>query len=259
MCDLCGVINLLAPIPPISHHASRICISHHRSNYITEDHVMFTGLVEEIGTIAGIGKKSGSFQLIIDSHLDLDQRDRGASIAVEGICLTVVKIEGKRFTVEVSPETLNRTTLSERKHGDPVNLERALRLSDRLGGHLVSGHIDGTGIVKDINREENAIIFTCSTSPEIARYIVAKGSVAIDGISLTVNTVQGTEFSVSIIPHTAHVTTIGRRKVGDRVNIETDIIGKYVEKFLGAHSQLPEGEKKKSPIDPDFLKRHGFA
>ena len=160
---------------------------------------MFTGLVEHMGTIVGIGKKENSFLLTIDSQFDLTPSDIGASIAVEGVCLTVVKIEGKRFTVDVSPETLSRSTLEERKHGDSVNLERALRLSDRLGGHLVSGHIDGSGMVKDINREENAIIYTFSTSPAISRYIVVKGSVALDGISLTVNDVQDNDFSVSII------------------------------------------------------------
>jgi riboflavin synthase len=220
---------------------------------------MFTGLVEHMGTIVGIGKKGNSFHLTIDSLFDLGKSDIGASIAVDGVCLTVVKIEGKRFTVEVSPETLSRTTLGERKGGEGVNLERALRLSDRLGGHLVSGHIDGPGVVKEIKEEENAIIFVFSTSPDIARYLVGKGSVAINGISLTVNDVQNTDFSVSVIPHTARVTTIGKRRIGDRVNIETDIIGKYVEKFFQTSSQAPEKEKEKSVLDEDFLKRHGFS
>jgi riboflavin synthase len=220
---------------------------------------MFTGMVEHIGKIVEIGKKGKSFHLTIDSLYDLEKSDIGASIAVDGVCLTVVKIEGKRFTVEVSPETLSRTTLGERKHGDGVNLERALRLSDRLGGHLVSGHIDGPGVVKEIKEVENALIFVLSTSPDIARYLVGKGSVAIEGISLTVNDVQGTDFSVSIIPQTAKVTTIGRKRIGDRVNIETDIIGKYVEKFLRTGSQVPEKEKEKPVLDEDFLKSHGFT
>ena len=220
---------------------------------------MFTGLVEHMGTIVGIGKKGNSFHLTIDSQFDLTPSDIGASIAVEGVCLTVVKIEGKRFTVDVSPETLSRSTLEERKHGDLVNLERALRLSDRLGGHLVSGHIDGPGVIKDIKREENVIIYTFSTSPAVVRYIVVKGSVALDGISLTVNDVQDTEFSVSIIPHTASITTIGTRKVGDRINIETDIIGKYVEKFLQVGSEV-SGKQEKTPIlNDEFLKKHGFS
>ncbi len=220
---------------------------------------MFTGLVEHMGTIAGIGKKGKSFHLTIDSQFDLDQRDIGASIAVDGVCLTAVIIEGRRFTVEVSRETLSLTTLEERKRGDAVNLERALRLSDRLGGHLVNGHIDGTGVVKEIRKEENAIILAFSTSPDIARYLVAKGSVALDGISLTVNDVQGSDFFVSVIPHTANITTIGRRKVGDRINIETDIIGKYVEKFLLAGSQAYKKQEKTSTFDEDFLKEHGFS
>jgi riboflavin synthase len=220
---------------------------------------MFTGLVEEMGTIVGIGKKGSSFHLTIDARFDLTPEDIGASIAVEGVCLTVVKIEGKRFTVDVSPETLSRTTLEKRSPGDPVNLERALRLSDRLGGHLVSGHIDGTAVVKDIKREENAIIYTFSTSSEVARYIVVKGSVALDGISLTVNDVHGTDFWVSLIPHTAAITTIGRRKVGDKINIETDIIGKYVEKFLRAGSEVHEKETESPVLDDEFLKKHGFS
>ena len=220
---------------------------------------MFTGLVEHVGTIVGIGKKGNSFHLAIDSRFDLTPGDMGASIAVDGVCLTVVKIEGKRFTVDVSPETLSRSTLRGRNHGDPVNLERALRLSDRLGGHLVSGHIDGPGVVKNINREENAIIYTLSTSSAVARYIVVKGSVALDGISLTVNDVQGIDFSISIIPHTASITTIGKRKIGDRMNIETDIIGKYVERFLQPRSEVSEKEEKIPILNDAFLKKHGFS
>ena len=220
---------------------------------------MFTGLVEQIGTIVGRGRKGNSFQLVIESKLDLTPNDMGASIAVEGVCLTVVKIEGNRFTVDVSPETLRRTTLEERKHGDPVNLERALRLSDRLDGHLVSGHIDGYGVVKDIKREQNALIYTFSTSPAVIRYIVAKGSIALDGMSLTVNDVGETDFSVSIIPHTASITTIGRRKRGDRINIETDIIGKYVEKFLQVGLEASEKGEKKRILTDAFLKEYGFS
>lgn len=220
---------------------------------------MFTGLIEDVGSIVDIGKRGTSFFLTIDSHFELDQRDIGASIAVEGICLTVVKVERRRFMVEVSPETLSRTTLRDRTHGDPVNLERALRLSDRLGGHLVSGHIDGIGVIKNIKKEENALIITLSTTADIARYLVVKGSVAVDGISLTINEVRDTEFSVSIIPHTAEVTTLGRRKIGDQLNIETDLIGKYVEKFLRADSQGADKEQERSTLDEDFLKEHGFT
>ncbi|HNU72531.1 MAG TPA: riboflavin synthase [Thermodesulfobacteriota bacterium] len=220
---------------------------------------MFTGLVEDMGTIAGIGKSGNSFVLSIDSHFDLTQEDVGASIAVDGVCLTVVQARHGRFSVDVSPETLSRTTLQERKRGDQVNLERALRISDRLGGHLVSGHIDGTGLVKLIRKEANALIITFSAETAVTRYIVEKGSVAIDGISLTVNSVEEREFSVSIIPHTAEITTLGRKKTGSSVNIETDIIGKYVEKFLQAGPQDAKDSGRKPSIDDDFLREHGFS
>lgn len=220
---------------------------------------MFTGLIEDTGEIRGIGKKGNSFQISIGSHLDLTTSDIGASISVEGVCLTVVTIEKNSFTVDVSPETLERTTLREKKRGNLVNLERALRLSDRLGGHLVTGHIDGIGTINEIAKKENSLVITMSIPPEIARYLVVKGSVGVDGISLTINEVQGATFSVSIIPHTAQVTTIGKKRVGDKVNIETDIIGKYVEKFLQETELTTQKKGKSSSLTVDFLNRHGFT
>lgn len=220
---------------------------------------MFTGLVEGMGTVFGIEKSADSFHLVIDAPFDLSRDDIGASIAVDGVCLTVVQVQHGRFTADVSPETLSRTTLRERKRGDQVNLERALRLSDRLGGHLVSGHIDGTGRVTLIRKEANALIITFSADPGLTRYVVEKGSVAIDGISLTVNRLGDDEFSISIIPHTAAVTTLGRKKAGSSVNIETDIIGKYVEKFLNARPLPAADPGPKRSIDDAFLREHGFS
>jgi riboflavin synthase len=218
---------------------------------------MFTGLIEDIGEIVQIGKKGDSFQISIKSCLD--KISIGDSISVDGVCLTIVAVDKNLFTVEVSPETLERTTLSERKRGELVNLERALQLSDRLGGHLVTGHIDGTAIIKSITKKQNSIIIKITTPPEITRYLVVKGSVGLDGISLTVNEIQGNDFTVNIIPHTAQVTTIGKKRVGDRVNIETDLIGKYVEKFLLEAELIPKKKGESQSISFDFLSKHGFT
>jgi riboflavin synthase len=191
--------------------------------------------------------------------LDLADCDIGASIAVNGVCLTAVAVGKHTFTLEASPETLGRTTLSENKRGDSVNLERALRLSDRLGGHLVTGHIDGIGQIVSITKDANAWIIGISIPPALARYLVTKGSVAVDGISLTVNEIENNTFTVSIIPHTAENATIGQKRVGERVNIETDLIGKYVERFLQEAALLPKKDGKSSAVDTEFLKKHGFA
>ncbi|HPD61665.1 MAG TPA: riboflavin synthase [Thermodesulfobacteriota bacterium] len=220
---------------------------------------MFTGLIEDLGEIVQIGKKGNSFQLTIASHFDLDTQDMGASISVDGVCLTVVELDKQRFTVDVSPETLERTTLQKRKPGDFVNLERALRISDRLGGHLVTGHIDGVGTIKSIDKKGNSLVVSIEVPKGISPYLIEKGSVSLDGISLTINKVTSNTFSVNIIPHTARITTIGRRKAGDGVNIETDLLGKYVEKFLQESGLLPKGKRESSPIDYSFLNKHGFA
>jgi len=220
---------------------------------------MFTGLIEDLGEIVQIGKRENSFQLTIASHFDLDTHDIGASISVDGVCLTVVELNKQKFTVDVSPETLERTTLHKRKRGDFVNLERALRMSDRLGGHLVTGHIDGVGVIKSIDKKENSLVVLIEAPKGISPYLIEKGSVGLDGISLTINNVTGNSFSVNIIPHTARITTMDRRKVGDEINIETDLIGKYVKNFL-KESGLIANEKGKSPsIDYNFLNKHGFT
>ncbi len=218
---------------------------------------MFTGLIEDIGEIVQIGKKGNSFQISIKSSLD--KISIGDSISVDGVCLTVVAVDKNTFIVEVCSETLERTTLRERKQGELVNLERALQLSDRLGGHLVTGHIDGTAIIKSITKKQNSIIIKITTPPEIIRYLVVKGSVGLDGISLTVNEIQGNDFIVNIIPHTAQVTTIGKKRVGDKVNIETDLIGKYVEKFLLEAELIPKKREESKSISLDFLSKHGFT
>ncbi len=220
---------------------------------------MFTGLIESTGEIVQIGKRGNSFQITITSRLSFDNSDIGASVSVDGVCLTVVAVDRNLFTVEVSPETLERTTLSERKRGDLVNLERALRLSDRLGGHLVTGHVDGIGVIRSITKKLNSIVIKISTPIEITRYLVVKGSVGLDGISLTINEIQGNDFLVNIIPHTAQVTTIGKKRIGDRVNIETDLIGKYVAKLLQEAVLIPEKKGKLSSINSDFLNKHGFT
>jgi len=220
---------------------------------------MFTGIVEGLGTISGMSSAGRGKRLTVESDFGLDQTKIGDSICVSGACLTVVKIAGRRFDVDVSPETLEKTTFSRVKIGERVNLERAMRFSDRIDGHLVSGHIDGTGILKQRETLDNAIIVTFRVPPPIARYLIKKGSIAVDGISLTINTCGRDEFSVSIIPHSAKVTTIGFKDRGSQVNIETDMIGKYVERFLTSASSLElEQPSERSGLDMEFLSRTGF-
>ena len=197
--------------------------------------------------------------MTITSDFDLDGTRIGDSIAVNGACLTAVTLNGRRFTVDVSPETLQRSVLGKIKIGDRVNLERALRLSDRLDGHLVSGHVDGIATLRERKTLANAIIITYSAPPRLTHYMIEKGSVAIDGASLTINRVDQSSFDVSIIPHTAGLTTIGLKKVGDAVNIETDMIGKYVERFI--LNPAPAGQTDVQPsggIDMAFLAKSGF-
>ncbi len=220
---------------------------------------MFTGIIEGLGTVSAIASSGPGKRLAIESDFALDQTKIGDSISVSGACLTVVKLHAKRFEVDVSPETLAKTTFGNVKMGDRVNLERAMRLSDRLDGHLVSGHIDGRGILQHREQIGNAILVTIGASKAITRYMIAKGSVAVDGISLTINSSTDNEFGVSIIPHTAKITTIGIKRLGDPVNIETDMIGKYVERFM---TQPGSGESEamsvNSGIDMDFLAKTGF-
>jgi riboflavin synthase len=217
---------------------------------------MFTGLVEDIGKVKKIDKKGGSMSLFVECNLDLTETKIGDSISVDGVCLTVVELKSKGFRVEVSSETLQRATIKDIKEGQKINLERAMRLSDRLGGHLVLGHVDGIGKIKGISRDAASTKMKISAPTNIMKYIIEKGSVAIDGISLTVNDCTDVDFSLNIIPHTAGQTTLSSKKVGDSINIENDIIGKYVEKFLDKGQGKREGDSK---INREFLSKHGFS
>jgi riboflavin synthase len=223
---------------------------------------MFTGIIEGLGTLKAIQMSGGGRgrRLTIEADFELDRTKIGDSIAVNGACLTAVTISGKRFEVDVAPETLKMTTFGEAKVGDRVNLERALRLSDRLDGHLVSGHIDGTGTIKQKRNVGNAIIVTIEVPERLSDYMIPKGSVAVDGISLTINQCRRDSFDLSIIPHTAHLTTIGFKEAGVRVNIETDMIGKYVRRFLTRQSDAgAETENEQSSaINKEFLAKAGF-
>jgi riboflavin synthase len=213
---------------------------------------LFTGIIEEVGHVNRIGGGS----LVIDCHKVLEDVQLGDSIAVNGVCLTVTHFDKSSFTADVMPETVRRTSLAELKKGSPVNLERALTLASRLGGHIVSGHIDGTGEIVKFADEGNAILMTVSADSSLLRYIVEKGSVALDGISLTVAQVTDSDFTVSLIPHTREVTNLGSKKTGSPINIETDVLGKYVEKMLKGSSSAPA--KAQSNMTLDFLRENGF-
>jgi riboflavin synthase len=213
---------------------------------------MFTGLVEGLGEITGSSRLAEGLRLTVAPPFPPAELALGDSVAVAGACLTVVEVGSKTAAFEVSPETLARTTLALKKVGDRVNLERALKLGDRLGGHLVTGHIDGRGVLRE-RREGPASLFLRFEMPApLSRYVIEKGSIAIDGVSLTVNTCQGQAFTVNIIPHTAQKTTLTHLRVGDQVNLETDIIGKYVEKLLGGRAAEAPG------VTGELLARHGF-
>ena len=214
---------------------------------------MFTGLVEEIGTIKSILKGSKSAKITIKAENILEDVKLGDSISTNGVCLTVTAFDNNSFTVDVMPETIRNSNLKNLKQGSNVNLERALRLGDRLGGHIVSGHIDGVGNVKSFQLEDNATWVEISTSYEILRYIVKRGSITIDGISLTVADVSDKSFKVSIIPMTKDDTTLLSKKVGEEVNLECDMIGKYVERLITFNE-----EPVKSSIDENFLRENGF-
>jgi riboflavin synthase len=220
---------------------------------------MFTGIIEGLGTITAIRASGQGRRMTITSDFVLDQTGVGDSIAVNGACLTAVVVAGRRFEVDVSPETLEKTTLGLSKVAQRVNLERAMHLSDRLDGHLVSGHIDGTGVIKARQASGNASIVSIGVSESLSRYMIRKGSVAVDGISLTINEFDAAGFSVSVIPHTTLVTTIGFKQVGEAVNIETDMIGKYVERFIGGRRNQESGNGDAgSGIDMQFLAKTGF-
>ncbi|MEN8142002.1 MAG: riboflavin synthase [Thermodesulfobacteriota bacterium] len=217
---------------------------------------MFTGIIQGRGTIFEKKPAGGGLVFGIETDFDLSEPEEGESIAVNGVCLTAREINGRRFLVDVSPESLDRTNLGRVAVGSTVNLERALRLSDRLGGHLVSGHVDGAAKILSRKPLGDFVLFTFEVPRGLGRYIIEKGSITIDGISLTVNSVDDRSFAVSIIPHTLEITTLGSLGQGDQVNIEVDLIGKYVEKLL---SVKPEGgESQGSVINPAFMAEHGF-
>ncbi len=218
---------------------------------------MFTGIIEGKGKLLEKRKAGGGLVFRFEAGFNLPDPVEGESIAINGACLTAYDIKDRIFSVDVSPESISRTTLGLLSVGSVVNMERALRLSDRLGGHIVSGHVDCMATVADMKMDGDFTIFTFSMPEKLGRYVIEKGSITIDGISLTVNGCVGGRFAVSIIPHTLQVTTLGRLKKGGKVNIEVDIIGKYVEKLLSAKSS--EGEQVvDSGINPGFLAEHGF-
>lgn len=217
---------------------------------------MFTGIIEEMGAIISLERGTASGRLTVQASQVLGDVKLGDSIAVNGVCLTVAAFGQERFSADVMAETLNKTTLGSLKTGERINLERAVRPVDRLGGHLVQGHVDGTGLIKEDRMIDIARVIRISAPPELLRYVVPKGSIAIDGISLTVVEVFADSFSVSLIPHTAALTTLGFKKTGDRVNLESDIIGRYVEKLLGP-VKSPAGESR-SRLDSAFLAENGF-
>ncbi len=215
---------------------------------------MFTGIIQGRGKVLGVRSVRGGRAFDFESGFAIDHPEEGESIAVNGACLTAYNISDRRFSADVSPESLARTTLGSLGVGSTVNLERALQLSDRLGGHIVSGHVDCVGTLVALKEEGDFIILDFSMPTENDRYIVEKGSITVDGISLTVNSCAKGHFSVSIIPHTWRVTTLAELKVGGKVNLEVDIIGKYVEKLLAEN----KGDEKDVIINRGYLAEKGF-
>ena len=211
---------------------------------------MFTGIIEEIGTVRRIEHGAKGARLTIQAKIVLEDTRIGDSIATNGVCLTVVSMTGDSFSADVMAESLRRSSLGTLQGGSPVNLERAMAANGRFGGHIVSGHIDGTGTIASQKREDNAVWVKIKTPAPLLRYIVEKGSIAIDGVSLTVAVVTDTDFSVSIIPHTGAQTILLGKKPGDPVNLECDVIGKYVEKLTAPH--------KTGGISTNFLAENGF-
>ena len=209
---------------------------------------MFTGIIAALGSIRRMTRKGADALIDVDAAMSLEDIRIGDSIAVNGSCLTVTRLTDRSFTADVSAETLARTNLGALKSGDRVNLEKALRFNDFLGGHLVLGHIDGQGRLQEKAQKAGSVVFVIEAPEPLMRYVVEKGSIAVDGVSLTVNRCEKNRFHVNMIPHTAQATTLGFKKVGDAFNIETDIIGKYVERFL----------QPRKGVDMGFLAEHGF-
>lgn len=214
---------------------------------------MFTGIVEEVGSVKRVVSGSNSGEIEIAASKVLEKTKIGDSIAVNGVCLTVTKLNNGSFTADVMPETLRRTNLGGLKSGSPVDLERAMAADGRFGGHIVSGHIDGTGTILSMKQEENAVWVRISANEQIIGLIIEKGSITIDGISLTVAKLGDKDFQVSIIPHTGSETILLKKKPGDIVNLENDILGKYVKRLLGIN------QPKESKVTMEFLAEHGFA
>ena len=219
---------------------------------------MFTGIVEEVGVLKSIRRGASSAVLEIAARTVLEDIHLGDSIAVNGVCPTATSFTGSSFTADVMHETLDRSSLAALRPGSRVNLERAMAANGRFGGHIVAGHVDGVGTVLETKQDDNAVWYTIAAGPEVLRYVVEKGSITIDGISLTVARVGPESFAISAIPHTVAVTVLKDRKAGDKVNLETDIIGKYVEKLLITGPVQPAEPKQTSGITKDFLTRYGF-
>lgn len=217
---------------------------------------MFTGIVEEMGVVKSVDRALGGTRLTILASTIMADLTVGSSVGVNGACLTVVEVADRDFAVDVSPETLAVTTFQQLAVGTPVNLERSVRLNERISGHLVSGHVDAVGVIRNRQQNGNAIVFTIDAPKEVLRYCVTKGSITVDGISLTINDVTDRAFTVAIIPYTARMTTLGLKNPGDGVNLESDLIGKYVERLLQDSGRVPP--KAPPVIDPDYLKKRGL-
>ena len=213
---------------------------------------MFTGIIEDKGRFLRVEYQGQKKRLTLELPMNLTEVQLGDSININGVCLTIVEKRGQTIQLDLSPETLQKTVLGGLKEGDKVNLERALRLTDRLGGHIVTGHIDGIGIIVEKRKEMDFLNFKIRIPKSISKYVVQKGSIAIDGVSLTVNESQGEDIQLSLIPYTLEKTTLMDKKVGDQVNLETDVLGKYVEKLLDRE------DRKSKDATFSFLKEHGF-
>lgn len=215
---------------------------------------MFTGIIEEVGRVKNIKSGGKSAVLTLEARIIFEDLKLGDSVAVNGVCLTAASIEKNTFTADVMHETIRRSSLGDLTVGSYVNLERAMAVDGRFGGHIVSGHIDGMGTIRSIQQDDNAIWYTVAAEGDLMKYIIPKGSIAIDGISLTVVDIEQESFRVSIIPHTAKETILSRKKAGDKVNLENDVIGKYVEKLLSHRQPV----NNKSSITKEFLMENGF-